>query len=64
MVDYVQVSQKNRSGIVTFYVTTSKRYSTQEMRNAMDLTNIEADFDFKIINLPIRTKAGKIKLKI
>ena len=61
--DYIQVAQ-DKTGVVTFYVVTAKNYNMEEIRSAMDLSNLEIDFRFKILPEPIRTSAGKIKLKL
>lgn len=64
MVDYIQVRQLKEGDVVTFIISTSHNYSTEQLRLAMDLSNLNLDFDFQIVAAPMRTKAGKIKLKI
>ena len=64
MVDYVQVSQKEERGLVTLIISTTLNYSKEQLRQVMDLSNLNLDFDFQIVDSPVRTKAGKVKLKI
>lgn len=63
MIDFIQVSQAT-DGEVIFHISTEREYSREELMAAMDLSNLDIDFDFRIIKIPIRTQAGKIKLKI
>lgn len=64
MINYIQVSQKENGGLVTFIISTSCNYSKEELQQAMDLSNLDIDFDFQIVDKPVKTKAGKVKLKI
>ena len=64
MINYIQISQKENGGLVTFIISTSCNYSKEELQQAMDLSNLDIDFDFQIVDKPVKTKAGKVKLKI
>ncbi|GAB6008064.1 phenylacetate--CoA ligase family protein [Dysgonomonas reticulitermitis] len=63
MVDYIQVSQET-DGLILFHISTKNNYSKEELISAMDLSNLDVEADFEIRESPIKTKAGKIKIKI
>ncbi len=63
--NFIQVSQdKNQK--VKFYITLNDKnqLDINRIEEYFDLTNIDIDYEFKIIDVPVRTKLGKIKLKI
>ena len=60
--DFIQIGQDN-SGRVTFYVTLKDKEITS-IEKYFDLTNVEMDYEFEILDTPIRSNAGKLKLKI
>ncbi len=59
---FVQVSQST-PGEVIFYVTTDET-NLQKINNSLNLKNIEIDYKIQRIDMPFKTKAGKVKLKI
>lgn len=42
----------------------NKVRSTKDLENRFDFEGVDIDFDFEIINTPIRTESGKVKLKL
>ena len=63
--DYVQILQTTR-GTATFYITFGRRIpiSIGEARSYFDLSNLDLDFNFVFSKEPVRTRAGKLKLKL
>lgn len=60
--DFIQVGQDD-SGKVTFYITL-KVNNISQVEKYFDLTNVNINYRFEIIDTPIRSKAGKLKLKV
>ena len=61
--DYIQIGQI-RPGTATLYVTAKDGVVKEELGRLFDLTNVDIDFDFKVLDKPIRTSLGKLKLKV
>jgi phenylacetate-CoA ligase len=63
--DFIQVGQEE-DGKVTFYVTLkdTTKIDTENMERYFDLSNVDIDYGFKIVDVPIRSKMGKMKLKV
>ena len=61
--DYIQIGQ-NESGKATLYMTLSDSNWKGDIGNLFDLTNVDVDFDFKVLDKPIRTTMGKLKLRV
>jgi len=63
--DFIQVGQ-DAGGTVTFYVTLKniEKIGIENMERYFDLKNVDIDYKFKILATPIRSKIGKIRLKI
>jgi len=61
-IDYIQVHQI-KNGYVTFLISKSDDKKLETIK-LMDLNNIDIVFDFLFINKPIRTKSGKVSLKL
>lgn len=61
--DNVQVGQPE-PGRATIYVTIKDGISAERLSSCFDLSSVDLDFDFKLIDKPIRTGAGKLKLKV
>ena len=61
--DYVQIGQKE-PGRATLYVTVRDGGAGGDLADLFDLSNVDLDFEFKAIDKPIRTKAGKLKLRV
>lgn len=61
--DYVQIAQ-DEPGKATLYVTMKKSASSLDMARFFDLANVDVDFEFKILDKPIRTALGKLKLRV
>ena len=38
--------------------------STKNMEQYFDLSNVDIDYKFEILDVPVRSKIGKIKLKV
>ena len=49
---------------MTLYVTAKNGVVASDLAKLFDLTNVDIDFDFKIIDKPIRTTMGKLKLRV
>ncbi len=63
--DYLQIFQR-RKGAATFYITFIDKnlISYENVRSYFDLSNLDMDIDFIFLKSPIRTKGGKLKLKL
>jgi len=63
--DYLQIFQR-RKGEATFFITFigEKLISYENVHLFFDLSNLALDFDFIFLKSPIRTKGGKLKLKL
>ena len=71
--DYIQIGQ-SVPGKATLYITmkgTSGKpgqisFAKEELGlpDLFDLSNVAIDFDFKVIDHPIRTAMGKLKLRV
>lgn len=59
---FIQVSQPF-PGKVIFYITTDET-DIQKISNSLNLNNLDIDFDIQKIDKPIKSNAGKVKLKI
>jgi phenylacetate-CoA ligase len=60
--DFIQVGQ-DKNGLVTFYITL-KDTNILSFNKYFDLTNIDIEYVFERLSKPIKSKAGKMKLKI
>ena len=60
--EHVQIRQTS-SGKATLIVT-MKRDGDIRMSDMFDLSNVDVDFDMEIVDKPIRTPAGKLRLKV
>ena len=63
MADYVQIGQKE-PGRATLYVAARGGNLSGDVGKLFDLTNVDIDFDFEVVDKPIRTKAGKLGLRV
>lgn len=63
--DYVQILQTSK-GAATFYITFrgDVPISVEDVRAYFDLANLDIDFSFVFSKAPVRTRAGKLKLKV
>ena len=61
--DYIQIGQAE-PGKATLYVTMKNREGVGDMAKLFDLTNVDVDFEFKVVEGPIRTAMGKLKLRV
>ena len=61
--DYVQIGQKE-PGSATLYVTMKNREGVGDMAKLFDLTNVDMNFEFKVVERPVRTGMGKLKLRV
>ena len=61
--DYVQIGQKE-PGKATLYVAMKNREGVGDMAKLFDLTNVDVDFEFKVVEMPVRTGMGKLKLRV
>ena len=66
--DYVQIGQPE-PGRATLYVTlkndkTGLGETGSDLACLFDLSNVDIDFDFKLVDKPIRTAMGKLKLRV
>ncbi len=46
------------------YVTMKDRRWQGYLGRLFDLTNVDIDFDFKVVEKPVRTAMGKLKLRV
>ncbi len=63
MADYVQIGQ-TEPGKATLYVTMKNRETGGDMAKLFDLTNVDVDFEFRVVERPVRTGMGKLKLRV
>ena len=64
-VDFIQVKQDVISGQVIFYLVAKEKVKSIIIEKEMlDLQNINIDYAIEFIENPIKTKMGKVKLKI
>ena len=63
MTDYVQIGQTG-PGKATLYVTMKNREVGGDMAKLFDLTNVDVDFEFMVVERPVRTGMGKLKLRV
>ncbi len=61
--DYIQIGQME-PGKATLYVTMKNREIGGDMAKFFDLTNADVDFEFKVVERPVRTAMGKLKLRV
>lgn len=66
--EYIQIGQ-SEPGKATLYVTLNrhsheKAPTLEALPGLFDLSNVDIDFDFKILDKPIRTAMGKLKLRV
>jgi phenylacetate-CoA ligase len=63
--DFIQVGQ-DEDGKVTFYITLkdTTKINTKNLERYFELSNVDIDYKFKIVDVPIRSKIGKMKLKV
>ena len=61
--DYIQIGQ-TEPGKATLYVTMKNREGVGDMAKLFDLTNVDVDFEFEVLEKPIRTGMGKLKLRV
>jgi phenylacetate-CoA ligase len=63
--DFIQVGQIE-SGLVTFYITLKDKTTidVDSLHQYFDLSNVDINYNFEMLNTPFRSKIGKIKLKV
>jgi len=68
--DYIQIGQPT-PGKATLYITMKShshkmdtRCDNSALASLFDLSNVAIDFEFKILDKPIRTAMGKLKLRV
>ncbi len=61
--DYIQIGQ-SEPGKATLYVTMKNWEIGGDMAKLFDLTNVDVDFEFKVVERPVRTAMGKLKLRV
>jgi phenylacetate-CoA ligase len=61
-VDFIQVKQSMDGHIIFFLTVNDDKFIGS--KSCLDLSNVDIDFDIIIIPQPIRTKLGKVPLKI
>lgn len=64
MVNHVQVLQRDAGKATLVVCAPRKSLEGRAINDLFDLTNVAIDFDMKIVDKPIRTVAGKLKLKL
>ena len=63
MADYVQIGQ-TEPGKATLYVAMKNREGVGDLAKLFDLTNVDVDFDFEVVEKPVRTGMGKLRLRV
>lgn len=61
--DYIQIGQ-TEPGKATLYVTAKAGVINSSLSSLFDLSNVNVDFEFKILDQPVRTSLGKLKLRV
>ena len=61
--DYIQIGQ-TEPGKATLYVTAKAGAINVSLSSLFDLRNVDIDFEFKILDQPVRTPLGKLKLRV
>ena len=61
--DYIQIGQAE-PGKATLYVTAKAGVINASLSSLFDLSNVNVDFEFKILDQPVRTSLGKLKLRV
>lgn len=61
--DYVQIGQ-SKPGKATLYVAVKDGIIGEDISGLFDLTHVNIDFAFQVVDKPIRTSAGKLKLRV
>ncbi len=61
--DYIQIGQTD-PGKATLYVTMKNREIGGDMAKLFELTNVDVAFEFKVVEKPVRTALGKLKLRV
>lgn len=61
--EFVQISQDIADGVVTLLLT-YPGYNGENLFDLFDLSQVDQAFEFKVLEKPIRSKAGKFKLKV
>ena len=61
--DYVQIGQSN-PGKATLYVAVKDGYLGDDIASLFDLSHVDVDFDFQVVDNPRRTVAGKLRLRV
>ena len=61
--DYIQIGQ-TEPGKATLYVTMKDGRVQGDLGRMFDLTNVDIDFEFKVVEKPVRTAMGKLKLRV
>ena len=63
--DFIQVGQDD-NGLVTFYITLTdnSKVDTNNLEQYFDLSNVDIEYRFEVLDAPIRSNAGKMKLKV
>jgi len=61
--DYIQIGQ-TEPGKATLYVTAKAGVINASLSSLFDLSNVNVDFEFKILDQPVRTSLGKLKLRV
>lgn len=61
--DYIQIGQ-TEPGKATLYVTMKEGRRQGDLEKLFDLTNVDIDFEFKVVEKPVRTAMGKLKLRV
>ena len=62
-VDFIQVKQDKESKLILFYLVSKKEIGIDQ-KLLMNTENLNINYEIKLIDVPFRTKAGKVNLKI
>lgn len=63
LVQHLQVREEGR-GSVTFVITPRQHVDAEAIRRGLDLGDLDINWRIELVDAPIRTPAGKIRLKI
>ena len=64
MADHVQIRQQEPGKATLIVSGSNDMLAGKSISELFDLTNVAIDFDMEIVDKPIRTAAGKLKLKV
>jgi phenylacetate-CoA ligase len=62
--DHIQVSQKENGKCTIFLSIRNNKMASEQLNNMIDFSNVNIEYKIHVIDSPILTSSGKLKLKI